>query len=344
MTVDASTFVSPPGSLILVTGVNGFIASHVANEALKLGYRVRGTVRAANKLGELKNKWEGEFPGMFEVAVVEDTEKEGAFDEAMKGVAGVAHVNAVAGGKNPRPTVDDAIRIVTNMTLSCLRSAAREPSVKRFALTSSVTAACRPLPNTEREVGQDTWNEEADRLAREDVPMQGFFAYMASKKAGEKAAWAFMKEEKPSFDLFTVLPDMNVGPLLEPKVQGSSGAMLLGLWNNQPDDFMKQINGIAYIAVTDTALLHLGALLLPSIPPQRLYGCAGSVNVNEYLDLFAKIDPSRKVPAKFEGMDGKDLSKYDTAGAVEILQKMKGNGEGWKSLEEAVRDCVLARV
>lgn len=33
-----------PGSLTLVTGVNGFIGSHIADQLLSLGYRVRGTV------------------------------------------------------------------------------------------------------------------------------------------------------------------------------------------------------------------------------------------------------------------------------------------------------------
>ncbi len=35
---------APP--LVLVTGVSGYIASWVAYAALKLGYRVRGTVRS----------------------------------------------------------------------------------------------------------------------------------------------------------------------------------------------------------------------------------------------------------------------------------------------------------
>ncbi|GAA5868532.1 hypothetical protein JCM8547_003177 [Rhodosporidiobolus lusitaniae] len=335
-----------PGSLILVTGANGFIGSHIVLACLQHGYRVRGVVRDVGKLGKLKEQWEREFPGKFEVAVVQDLEKEGGFDEAMKGVSAVAHVAAVAGRFPFTPS--EASRIVKNITLSCLRSAARAGMVTRFVWTSSVTAACRPLPNTEREVGQETWNDEAWGLAEEGGEGAAFFAYMASKAEGEKAAWEFVEKEKPGFELYTVLPDMNVGKLLEPDIQGSSGAMLLSLWNRTPDDFVKGINGIAYIAVTDTALLHLASLVLPSsdLPPQRLYGCAGSVNVNQYLALFRKIDPSREVLPDFEGKDGKDLSRYDMAGAEKALRMVKGKGEGeeaWKSLEEAVRDCVLAQ-
>lgn len=41
-----------PGELVLVTGVNGYIGSHIAYELLKRGYMVRGTVRDA---------WKGEY-------------------------------------------------------------------------------------------------------------------------------------------------------------------------------------------------------------------------------------------------------------------------------------------
>lgn len=39
----------PPGGLVLVTGVNGFLASHIALNLLERGYKVRGTVRSQEK-------------------------------------------------------------------------------------------------------------------------------------------------------------------------------------------------------------------------------------------------------------------------------------------------------
>ena len=38
-----------PGSSVLVTSVNGFIGSHVADQLLARGYHVRGTVRDVAK-------------------------------------------------------------------------------------------------------------------------------------------------------------------------------------------------------------------------------------------------------------------------------------------------------
>lgn len=81
------------GSLVLVTGANGFIASHTINELLENGYRVRGTLRSLEKaqwLVELFGKRFGDKA--FEPVVVSDMVKEGAFDEVMEGCSGVVHM------------------------------------------------------------------------------------------------------------------------------------------------------------------------------------------------------------------------------------------------------------
>lgn len=75
-----------PNSLVLVTGVNGFIASHVANEFLAAGYKVRGTVRDIAKAHWLNDFFEKRYgKDVFETVVVEDMAQDGAFDEAVKG-------------------------------------------------------------------------------------------------------------------------------------------------------------------------------------------------------------------------------------------------------------------
>ena len=76
----------PSGSLILVTGANGFIGSHVADQFLAAGYRVRGTVRAESKGSWLKEFFDEKYDrDKFEIAIVPDMTLEGAFDEALDG-------------------------------------------------------------------------------------------------------------------------------------------------------------------------------------------------------------------------------------------------------------------
>lgn len=73
----------PKGSTVLVTGANGFIGSHIADQFLQYGFRVRGTVRDADK-----NKWlddvfrERYGHGRFELRTVPNMADQGAFDMA----------------------------------------------------------------------------------------------------------------------------------------------------------------------------------------------------------------------------------------------------------------------
>lgn len=45
----------PKDSLVLVTGINGYLGSHVADQFLEAGYRVRGTTRDLKKVDGLKS-------------------------------------------------------------------------------------------------------------------------------------------------------------------------------------------------------------------------------------------------------------------------------------------------
>lgn len=76
----------PQGSLVLVTGTNGYIASHITDQLLGAGYHVRGTVRDASKV-----EWTTKFfaerygAGKYSAVVVPDMALEGAFDDAVRG-------------------------------------------------------------------------------------------------------------------------------------------------------------------------------------------------------------------------------------------------------------------
>ena len=74
-------------STILVSGVNGFIASHVADQLLQDGYRVKGSVRSEAKGKPLHKYFEKKYgKERFELVVVRDIAHMGAFDEAVRGM------------------------------------------------------------------------------------------------------------------------------------------------------------------------------------------------------------------------------------------------------------------
>lgn len=156
------------GDWVLVTGANGYIGSHVVDVLLQEGYNVRGSVRAEKPwLNKLFDERHGK--GRFETAIVSSLNDEAAFDEAVKGVAGIVHVvccvwKTKLGGPSDRglqasdvslsPDPDTVIPNVVAGTLLVLKSAAKTPSVKSVVLTSSSAAVLIPQPNTKVEVDE----------------------------------------------------------------------------------------------------------------------------------------------------------------------------------------------
>lgn len=76
----------PQGSTVLVTGVNGYIGSHAADQLLLAGYKVRGTVRDLSRAQWVQEFFDQKYgSGKFELFVVPKMNVDGAFDEAVKG-------------------------------------------------------------------------------------------------------------------------------------------------------------------------------------------------------------------------------------------------------------------
>ena len=104
------------GSLVLITGVSGYIASHTVLQFLEAGYKVRGTVRSKDKpdwLYELCDKKYGK--DKFEAIVVSDMMADNAFDDAIKGVSGVCHMASVMTFSN---NPDEVIPTVVSLDVS----------------------------------------------------------------------------------------------------------------------------------------------------------------------------------------------------------------------------------
>ena len=119
-------------------------------------------------------------------------------------------------------------------TINALKAAAKQPSVRRFVLTSSSSATTLPKSNHEFTVDENSWNDEAVEAANAPPPYEQsrrHTVYAASKTEAEKAAWRFVRETQPDFVFNTILPGTCFGEVLDPKNQpGSTGSFLRELY------------------------------------------------------------------------------------------------------------------
>lgn len=87
MHLSSSENVLPLGSLVLVTGASGFIATHIVDLLLLVGYHVRGTVRTEKQVAWTTELFESRHGvGKFSAVIVSDMSSTGAFDDAVKGI------------------------------------------------------------------------------------------------------------------------------------------------------------------------------------------------------------------------------------------------------------------
>lgn len=77
-----------------------------------------------------------------------------------------------------------------------------------------MTAVVNPLQKPVYTFTEKDWNEASPKMVKEQGekvdPMQ---AYRTAKTWAEQAAWKFVEEEKPSWDLVTVNPPFVLGPI-----------------------------------------------------------------------------------------------------------------------------------
>jgi dihydroflavonol-4-reductase len=152
---------------VSITGANGFIGSHLADQLLARGSKVRALVRPTSNLRWLKGK---------DIQLIDD---QGGSDDAYKAfVEGADYVYHIAGVVKAR-TEEEYHRGNVVLTQRVLEAARRHaPSLKRFLFVSSQTVA-GPSESLERPVTEDMECHPITRYGKSKREAEAFVAAAA---------------------------------------------------------------------------------------------------------------------------------------------------------------------
>lgn len=285
---------------------------HTVQELVKKGYNVVGSVRSVEK-GEYVKKAAG---GNFSYEIVENITDDGAFDEFVK-----KHSDATVFLHTASPfhydisdVENDFLKPAVYGTKNALQAIKKYgPNIKRVVITSSFAAIASRVQAMQPDLvlDENSWND----LTWEKVLENPSFGYNGSKAFAEKAAWEFVKNEKPNFVLSTVNPVLVFGPQptdhFDPeKINTSSGIINNILKSKSPKDEVTSLNALA-VDVRDVAKAHLVAFEKDEAKEKRLFLTSGLFTQQTILNVLHKEFPKQteNVPVGEPGSEEKEIAK-----------------------------------
>ena len=261
--------------LVLVTGATGYIATHIVQQLLQAGYRVRGTVRSLKNEEKVKPLYELCPEENDKLELVEcDLLDENCWDAAVKDCTYVLHTASPLPLSHPKDE-DEVIKPAVDGTMFVLRASQKAGTVKRLVLTSSA-AAMEYFDNPEgRLVTEQDWS---------DLKYHKMDSYIKSKTQAEKAAWDFIKENG-KMEMATINPTNVLGPAI---CGGYAAIMkLLQMLLDAEVPLLPNVS-FAICDVRDVAAAHIKAMTIPEAEGHRHIADNGTLWFYQIANIVAK--------------------------------------------------------
>ncbi|KAI9645572.1 hypothetical protein NHQ30_006314 [Ciborinia camelliae] len=338
---------SPNNRIVLITGINGYIASVLGLHLLKIGYSIRGTTRRLSSTEPLLQGPYAPYVERVEIYEVPDMTIPGAFDEAVKGSSILPQnktikltfppgVNGIFHTASP---IDLSIKIYSQMVIpavsgtnTLLSSALKSgPQLETVVITSSLIAIVDPRTDSHIFTESDFASEsltQAQLDLKEHRQTPAAMLYGASKTAADRAVWKFRDEHNPPFAITTINPGVVTGPpVLLPATGSTLNETLRPLYHllsGAMGAIPPSIGTGSFVDVRDVAYMHTWAYEHPEQSNgQRYIACAGFAPAQAYADIWRAYFISRGDPLEMNiprGTPGEGYVGYDKeTGKVESV-------------------------
>ncbi|PIG85055.1 NAD dependent epimerase/dehydratase [Aspergillus arachidicola] len=349
------------GEHVLLTGANGFVASHILAILLERGYAVTATVRSQQKADDII-KTHPSWKGRVNFVIVSDFTSQGPFNAIFENLkvpfTYIIHTASPL-NFNAKDIQKEMIEPAVMGTTQILESAHRHggTSLKRFVLLGSAVSVLNSFEDMSREgrpYTEEDWNPvtATQAIERQDTVL----GYNVSKTEAEDAAWKFMKTNNPVFDLAVINPDIITGPMIHP-ISGPGSinetnhfaiASFIDGTNPKVEDV--RFPFYHFVDVRDVARSHVDALTNPAAGGRRILLISGLITPQLVVNIIRKHFPALrdKVP---EGKpdqvlpDGVHPTGWDMRVSLDVLSKGTNEGQ-WKyiDLEKSVTDAVQSMI
>ncbi|KAJ5601197.1 NAD dependent epimerase/dehydratase [Penicillium lagena] len=351
------------GPRVLLTGANGFVASHILSILIDRGYFVTATVRSQRKADDII-KVHPTWKGKVEFAIVADFSSSRPFDHLFQSAK--APFNYVVHTASPvtfqaSDIQKEIIEPAVIGTTEILKAAHHHGGtvLKRFILLGSAVSVLNSFEDESREGKRYTekdWNPTQVTAEQAIERKDTVLGYNVSKIRGEAAAWEFMKQNSPSFDLVVINPDIIIGPMIHqiegPKSINETNKFAIASFI---DGTHKEIQGVTFpfyhfVDVRDVAQSHVDALENPAAANQRILLVSGLITPQLVVNIIRKNfpalrdrvpegDPSQILPP------GVHPTGFDMRQSLTILANGTKDGK-WEyiGLEASVTDAVESMI
>jgi len=332
---------------VLLTGANGFIATHVLIRFLQAGHTVVGTVRSNEKAEEALRTIPEDLRSKVKFAIVPDIAAPGAFDQVIKDndVDAVVHTaTPFRYDVSPEELFNPAVHGAQNV----LESAHQHGhNITRIIVLSSCAAVYNPFKGNwpEKTFTEEDWNP----ITKEQA-LSGHIglAYYGAKTHSEKAAWDFQKAKNPKFSIVSLNPPFVFGPIAKPvtavKDIATSNSELWGLIDGSRKGGEIPPSVVwAWVDVRDVAEAHLRAYEQKEAANQRFIISAGNYNNKHFVDGFKTFLDQPHVenlPTKLSEGLGPDGYPEGGIFGVDSTKSQKILGMKYRSVDEMLKGFV----